>query len=88
MPQNCPTKLFTSKIETFTILKSTFQVVSEEEDVTREEIQEERDFIDACVDTRVMELAQEWLVSKGLIAPDKGTFKRFLHRMWFALYPR
>ena len=27
--------------------------MSEEEDVTREEIQEERDFIDACVDTKV-----------------------------------
>jgi len=63
-------------------------VVSEEEEVTREEIQEERDFIDACVDTKVMEMAQEWLVSKGLIADDKVTFKRFLHRMWFALYPR
>ena len=86
--------------------------MSEEEDVTREEIQEERDFIDACVDTKVMkkiyiflyvylkylylihlytkvmEMAQEWLVSKGLIADDKVTFKRFLHRMWFALYPR
>ena len=35
-----------------------------------------------------MEMAQEWLVSKGLIADDKVTFKRFLHRMWFALYPR
>ena len=64
------------------------KVVSEEEEVTREEIQEERDFIDACVDTKVMEMAQEWLVSKGLIADDKVTFKRFLHRMWFALYPR
>ena len=94
------------------------KVVSEEEDVTREEIQEERDFIDACVDTKVtavhtidhlvttcigwshlvtfgnnfdpkvMAMAQEWLVSKGLIADDKVTFKRFLHRMWFALYPR
>ena len=37
---------------------------------------------------KVMEMAQEWLVSKGLIADDKVTFKRFLHRMWFALYPR
>ena len=35
-----------------------------------------------------MAMAQEWLVSKGLIADDKVTFKRFLHRMWFALYPR
>ena len=33
-------------------------------------------------------MAQEWLVSKGVIADDKVTFKRFLHRMWFALYPR
>ena len=44
-----------------------FQVVSEEEDVTREERQEEFDFLDACVDTRVMEIAHQFLVSKGVL---------------------
>ena len=62
--------------------------MSEEEDVTREEIQEEHDFIDSIVDTKVMEITMEFLVSKNLISDDKMTFKRLLHRMWFALYPR
>ena len=30
----------------------------------------------------------EFLVSKNLISDDKMAFKRLLHRMWFALYPR
>ncbi len=62
--------------------------VSEEEEVTREEIREEQAFIDACVDTEVMRIAREWMVSKGLFSDDVMTFKRFLHRMWFSLYPR
>ena len=28
------------------------------------------------------------MVSKGLVMDDKVAFKRFLHRMWFSLYPR
>jgi hypothetical protein len=40
--------------------------VSEEEDVTREERQEEFDFLDACLDTRVMEITQQFLISKGM----------------------
>lgn len=62
--------------------------MSDEEDVTREEIQEEWEFLDACMDTSVMEIAREWMVSKGLVSDDKVSFKRFLHRMWFSLYPR
>ena len=65
-----------------------FQCVSEEEDVTREEVKEEQDFIDAIVDTKVMEITMEFLSSKGLIGEDTMSFKRLLHRMWFALYPR
>ena len=64
------------------------QHVSEDEDVTREEIQEERDFIDAIMETRVMEITREWMISKGLISDDMGSFKRFVHKMWFSLYPR
>ena len=62
--------------------------VSEEEDVTREEIQEEWDFLDAVIDTKVMEIAREFMVGKGLLPDDITVFKRFLHRMWFSLYPR
>ena len=67
---------------------SIFQIVTEEEDVTREEIQEEIDFINSIVDTKVMEITIEFLVSKNLIQDDTNAFKRLLHRMWFALYPR
>ena len=35
-----------------------------------------------------MEITIEFLVSKNLIQDDKNAFKRLLHRMWFALYPR
>lgn len=56
--------------------------------MTREEIQEEWDFLDAVMDTKVVEIAREFMMSKGLISDDPVSFKRFLHRMWFSLYPR
>ena len=65
-----------------------FQCVSEEEEVTREEIQEEWDFLDACLETEVMNICHDFLVAKGLVGEDKAIFRRLLHRMWFALYPR
>jgi poly(U)-specific endoribonuclease len=65
-----------------------FQDVSDEEGVTRDEIREEQNFIDACVDTEVMRIAHAWMVEKKLMSEDEMTFKKFLHRMWFALYPR
>merc|ERR1712226_695439 len=33
-------------------------------------------------------MTMEFLASKGLIGEDTMSFKRLLHRMWFALYPR
>ncbi len=35
-----------------------------------------------------MSLAREWMVAKGLLSDDLQVFKRFMHRMWFSLYPR
>jgi len=64
-------------------------LVSEEEEVTREEIQEEYDFIDACMETRVFEIAKNFMVEKGVLgSDDPALLRRILHRMWFALYPR
>lgn len=63
-------------------------IVTEEEDVTKEEIQEEWDFIDACLETKVMDIARDFLVSKGLLREDPKVFRHLLHRMWFALFPR
>lgn len=42
-----------------------FKLVTEEEEVTKEEIQEEWDFIDACLETKVMDITKDFLVSKG-----------------------
>jgi len=39
-------------------------VVSEEEEVTREEIAEEWAFLDAVTDTRVMQIARDWMAEK------------------------
>jgi hypothetical protein len=36
-----------------------------EEKVTREEIQEEWDFIDSILETKVMDIARDFLVAKG-----------------------
>ena len=64
-------------------------LVSEEEDVTREETQEEYDFLDACLDTQVMKVLHEFLISNGLLnSEDKADFKQILHQLWFSLYPR
>ena len=39
--------------------------MSDEEEVTREEIVEEWDFIDAVLETKVMDIARDFLISKG-----------------------
>lgn len=62
--------------------------VRDEEEVTREEIQEERDFIDAILDTKVMDICRNFMMKKGLISQDFNSFRRFLHKIWFSLYPR
>jgi poly(U)-specific endoribonuclease len=35
-----------------------------------------------------MSTTMNFLVEKGLIKDDMNSFKRLLHKMWFALYPR
>ena len=62
---------------------------TEEEPVTHKKTQEEIDFIKACLDTKVMKLAQKWLAENiSKIWNDKAKFKELLHNMWFATYPR
>ena len=34
--------------------------------MTREEIQEEYDFLDACMDTKVFQIAKDFMVEKGI----------------------
>ena len=43
------------------------QGITEEEIVTPEEILEEHEFIDAIMETKVMDILLEFLTSKGLI---------------------
>ena len=45
--------------------------MSDEEEVTREEIQEEWDFIDTALETKVMDIARDFLISKGSWADNK-----------------
>lgn len=58
------------------------------EDVTPEEMAENNRFLDAIVDTKVMRVAHEYLVSKKLARPGLEDFKNLLYRIWFQLYSR
>ena len=65
-------------------------VVSEEEEASEEKTKRESDFIDACVNTKVMEITREWLSAKvqGLQGLSQNKFKELLRKMWFAPYAR
>ena len=63
-------------------------LVGVNETVTPEEIAENRRFIDAMVETRVMKHAHKYLVSKGKMPSNVGEFKRRLYDIWFKLYRR
>ncbi|MEQ2169692.1 hypothetical protein GOODEAATRI_027875, partial [Goodea atripinnis] len=58
------------------------------ETVTSEELQENRLFIDAIMETEVMKCAHKYLVKKGQSPADPGKFKRQLYDIWFQLYHR
>ncbi|XP_072296776.1 uridylate-specific endoribonuclease C, partial [Eucyclogobius newberryi] len=59
-----------------------------EETVTSEELQENRLFINAAVETEVMKCAHKYLVRKGQSPSDVMDFKRQLYDIWFKLYHR
>jgi hypothetical protein len=58
------------------------------EDVTREEIMENRNFIDQIMKTKVMNKAHEYLASCGKSDRDIWKFKHQLYDIWFKLYCR
>ena len=64
--------------------------ITTEENATRKEIQEEHDFIEACMNTKVMRMARKWLDIKNTEGKEgsETAFKKFLHQMWFTTYPR
>ena len=56
--------------------------------VTSEEVRESCDFIDAVMETAVMQETHSWLVSHGKADEDIRSFKRLLYKIWFRLYSR
>lgn len=60
----------------------------EQEVVTNEERKENRDFIDAIMETDVMQEAHRYLVEKNKAPKDKIEFKRLLYKTWFSLVRR
>lgn len=56
--------------------------------VTAEEVQENRSFIDAIMETRVMKRAHEFLASCGKTSHNVVEFKKHLDEIWFKLYRR
>lgn len=57
----------------------------EQEVVTNEERKENRDFIDAIMETDVMQEAHRYLVEKNKAPKDEIEFKRLLYKTWFSL---
>lgn len=45
-------------------------------------------FLDAIMETKVMEAVHTYLVEKNLTSPDKNVFKELIGNIWFAPYMR
>jgi len=58
------------------------------EEVTPEEVKENRDFIDAIMETKVMKRTHEYLATCGKAPNHVGEFKRYIYDIWFKLYRR
>ena len=56
--------------------------------VTYEEKKENRDFIDAIMETDVMKEAHKYLVEKKKVPPAVNDFKCKLYNLWFRLIQR
>ncbi|NXY65649.1 ENDUC protein, partial [Callaeas wilsoni] len=58
-----------------------------DEKETAEEQREQKEFLDAALDTPVLALLERFVLSKGLY-PSAEAFRAELHSMWFGLYSR
>eukprot|EP01026_Neomeris_dumetosa_P034890 TRINITY_DN2793_c0_g1_i7.p1 TRINITY_DN2793_c0_g1~~TRINITY_DN2793_c0_g1_i7.p1 ORF type:complete len:286 (-),score=38.66 TRINITY_DN2793_c0_g1_i7:196-1053(-) len=56
--------------------------------VTRREMQEMQDFLNAILETPVMKYTHRYLCLKGLASEDVEQFRNELYRVWFKLYRR
>jgi poly(U)-specific endoribonuclease len=59
-----------------------------EEIENNHELREQDQFIDACMETRVMQEAHEFLVSEGKAPADPSKFRDLLIDIWFDFYSR
>lgn len=82
-------KLSSSPNTAFKALLDNYELeCGKQEVVTDEERKENRDFIDAIMETDVMQEAHKYLVQKGKAPEDEIEFKRLLYRTWFSLIRR
>lgn len=57
--------------------------------VTNEEVRENNDFLNLCMDTAVMQYVHQYLLAKGKTrATDRDAFIREVYKVWFGLYSR
>lgn len=58
------------------------------ESVTQIELQENEAFLDAVMDTKVMQDTHSFLAKKGLVSSSVSSFKSYLRDIWFGMYQR
>lgn len=58
------------------------------EEVTEEELEENRHFLDIIMETQVMQEAHKFLVEKANVPDDVFGFKCLLYDIWFKVYKR
>lgn len=56
--------------------------------VSKDELKENRVFLNAIMDTFCMQYCHNYLSSKNLVPRDRGEFIRILNELWFGLYRR
>ena len=59
-----------------------------QEEVTEKERIENWQFLDAIMETELMQEAQQFLVQNGKAPEDPEEFKELLYKLWFKLYKR
>ncbi|XP_046453697.1 uridylate-specific endoribonuclease B-like [Daphnia pulex] len=98
LSDKAPTRLITSDLtDVFTkptyaaaqgLLNNYARNYSVQEEFTPEQLAEEIAFIDLVMETSVMQLLHEFLVSKGFFTEDVQEFKQFLWNKWFARWSK
>ncbi len=72
----------------YALLDNYERSIGQAERVTRQEKQENRDFIDAILETGPMQYLLKYLEAKGKITGGEAQLKTKLFKLWFELYSR